>query len=387
MRSGRSCRHGHATRRAAAAAASAAAAERQGPCPRATAPLPSGSWHRPRTRSVGRSSGCGCASPTASWSSAGTRVESAQPSSNVPATDARSRCARSPHWRACARADIVDAGLFEHDSGSAAALARAIVHGSSSTARTGASGSRSAVTRPIVTSPVNGSSRRSAPARSTSARTASACPAPQAGASRSIGRLFIGVNTPDAELRASAIDVGAARRDRRRGRAAGHRGAHARPRHRRRRDHLRRHGRDGSCGSWRSPIAASARRSTPPAPFAVRGARRVRPAARCRARPGTCSVLPRPDGRTSGLSPRRAGRVVIAATSDRWPRPPTRDRRPCGSRPGRRSVAEGRLVGLAGPGPASRRALPAGRLRGRSAASDGQPRRRIVPLADLERIG
>ena len=159
------------------------------------------------------------------------------------------------------------------------------------------------------------------------------------------GRLMLGGPSPDAELRASAIDIAAAGSILVAGRPAGHRGAHPRAGHRRRGHHLRR-----PRGPGAAPAGGVGRRASAPslhatAPFAVLAldgyGRRIVPDPS----PGSCWWPPRAD--PSGLLPDRArGHRRRPGHAGRCP---STSRTPCASRRARAPAGLARLVGLAGP--------------------------------------
>ena len=159
------------------------------------------------------------------------------------------------------------------------------------------------------------------------------------------------------------------------GRAAGHRGAHAGTRHRRRGHHLRRRWWVASCGSWRSPTSASARRSTP-RPRSRSSRSTGTAGASCRRSRGTCWW--RPPAAPVGTVARGATGGRGATRRDTDLSGPRAGRR-CASRPGR-ARAGGAPRGPRGAGAPRRRHVPAAAGSSRRPDPDGSPRRRIVPL-------
>ncbi len=314
---------------------------------------------------------------------AGARVDIGQPLIER-SRDATTMEVRSQPALARLRAgDIVDASLFEHDGGGRAGprpgdRAKLLFHGPDGRVRLAIGRHPS-----IVTSPVSGVVEALGAGTLDIRSDGVGLPGAAGWGQPVHGPLYFGVNTPDAELRASSIDVGAAgtivvagaRLDIEaltRARAIGVAGILC----------------GGVVGRELRQLEESDRRqraalhaATPFAVLALDGYGR-------RPMPGSTWDLLRAaaaDGRIVGVIPETRWAIVsgdaapLAAAA-------SRDSAAVRIAAGEGLGREGVLVGLAGP---VRRPgglyQPSGYVDDPS-ATDGQPRRRIVPLADLERF-
>jgi hypothetical protein len=313
---------------------------------------------------------------------AGERVDIGQPlmerSRDATTVEVRSQ----PALARLRAGDVVEASLFEHDGGSRGARpgdrARLLFHGPDGRVRLAIGRHPS-----IVTSPVNGVVEALGAGTLDIRSDGVGLPGAAGWGQPVHGPLFFGVSTPDAELRASSIDVGAAgtivvagaRLDIEaltRARAIGVAGILC----------------GGVVGRELRQLDESDRRqraalhaATPFAVLALDGFGR-------RPMPGPTWDLLRAaaaDGRIVGLVPETRWAVV---SGDAGPLGAAATRNPAAVRiaAGDGLGREGVLVGLAGP---VRR--PGGLYQQSGyvddpSASDGQPRRRVVALADLERF-
>jgi hypothetical protein len=315
--------------------------------------------------------------------SAGTRVDIGEPVIERSRDSTTLEVRSQPALARLRAGDIVDAGLFEHESGSRSGprpgdRARVLFHGPNGRVRLAIGRHPS-----IVTSPVSGVVETLGAGILEIRADGVGLPGAAGWGQPVHGPLFFGVNTPDAELRASSINVGAAgtivvagaRLDIEaltRARAIGVAGILC----------------GGVVGRELRQLDESDRRqraalhaAQPFAVLALDGYGR-RPV------PGPTWDLLRvaaADGRIVGLIPETRWAVV---SGDAGPLAAAAAREPAAVRiaAGDGLGREGVLVGLAGP---VRR--PGGLYQQSGyvddpSASDGQPRRRIVPLADLERF-